>query len=210
MADVTINDLGSITPLGTSVIPISDGTTTGKASIASLQVDYANIASKPNFASVATTGSYNDLSNRPSVLVQTLVTSNCTQQTSSSKGVWYDILTLPFTPKYTNSKIVIKASVPLTLQGIDGAGGGIQILKNGVSIHSNRNAVYYFCATANFMSLTAPATFIDTNGSSLATITYKVQWIRSYTARDTAWGGNTSYANYLGGCSYLEVSELTA
>lgn len=48
MPDITISNLGSLAPVGTSVVPISDGTSTGKASIASLPVAYANVTGKPN------------------------------------------------------------------------------------------------------------------------------------------------------------------
>ena len=67
MADVTISDLNNLTPVGTSVIPISNGVTTGKATIASLPVDYNNLTNKPSLAAVATSGSYNDLTNKPTI-----------------------------------------------------------------------------------------------------------------------------------------------
>ena len=47
MADVTISQLNSLTPAGANFIPISDGSLTGKATIASLPVDYNNITNKP-------------------------------------------------------------------------------------------------------------------------------------------------------------------
>jgi len=47
MADVTISSLDPLSPLGSHVLPISDGTTTGNATIASLPVDYNNLTNKP-------------------------------------------------------------------------------------------------------------------------------------------------------------------
>lgn len=47
MPDISISDLGNILPSGSSVIPISNGAVTGKATIASLQVDYSNLTNKP-------------------------------------------------------------------------------------------------------------------------------------------------------------------
>ena len=47
MADVTISQLNNITPIGSAQIPISSGGITGKATVASLQVDYNNLSNKP-------------------------------------------------------------------------------------------------------------------------------------------------------------------
>ena len=47
MADVTISNLGDLTPSGSVFIPVSNGSTTGKATVASLQVDYNNLTNKP-------------------------------------------------------------------------------------------------------------------------------------------------------------------
>lgn len=52
MADVAISNLENIIPVGTSVVPISNGTQTGKASIASLQVDYNNLTNKPTIPTI--------------------------------------------------------------------------------------------------------------------------------------------------------------
>ena len=47
MADITISGLDNLTPTGSSVLPISDGSTTGKTTIASLPVSYNSIIDKP-------------------------------------------------------------------------------------------------------------------------------------------------------------------
>jgi len=67
MADVSISDLGDLTPSGSIYVPISNSITTGKAQLSALPVDYSRVTSKPSFAAVATSGSYNDLSNKPSI-----------------------------------------------------------------------------------------------------------------------------------------------
>jgi hypothetical protein len=68
MADVTINDLGDLAPQGSLYVPISNGATTGKARLSAINVDYANVTGKPTLATVATTGSYNDLIGKPTSL----------------------------------------------------------------------------------------------------------------------------------------------
>ena len=47
MADVSITQLGDLTPTGSVYIPVSNGTITGKATVANLQVNYNNITNKP-------------------------------------------------------------------------------------------------------------------------------------------------------------------
>jgi len=48
MADVTISGLDNLSPAGSSFLPISTGSLTGKTTIASLPVDYNSITNKPN------------------------------------------------------------------------------------------------------------------------------------------------------------------
>jgi hypothetical protein len=71
MADVTINDLNRTTPTGNLLLPVSNGNVTYSAPLSDIQVDYGSIANKPSFATVATTGSYNDLSNKPTIPTNT-------------------------------------------------------------------------------------------------------------------------------------------
>jgi hypothetical protein len=47
MADVTISGLSDLTPQGSLYVPISNGTTTGKARLSAINVDYTNITGKP-------------------------------------------------------------------------------------------------------------------------------------------------------------------
>ena len=47
MADVTISSLNPLSPLGSHVLPISDGTTTGKTTISDLPVAYSSVTGKP-------------------------------------------------------------------------------------------------------------------------------------------------------------------
>jgi len=47
MADVTISGLNILSPTGSSFLPISNGSVTGRATIASLPVDYTNLVNKP-------------------------------------------------------------------------------------------------------------------------------------------------------------------
>jgi hypothetical protein len=47
MADVTISDLGTGTPVGGDVVPYSTGTRTNKVTISSLPVAWSSITGKP-------------------------------------------------------------------------------------------------------------------------------------------------------------------
>lgn len=47
MADVTISGLNDLTPQGSNLLPISNGSTTGKTTIASLPVSYNSLTDKP-------------------------------------------------------------------------------------------------------------------------------------------------------------------
>jgi len=60
MATVTISQLGSLTPNSNTVLPVSDGSATGKATVAEVKTAMA-------LATVASTGSYTDLTNQPTI-----------------------------------------------------------------------------------------------------------------------------------------------
>jgi len=53
MADVTISSLPPGTPSGNLVLPISNGSTTYKAPLSDIQVNYSSIINKPNNAQLA-------------------------------------------------------------------------------------------------------------------------------------------------------------
>lgn len=74
MADVTINNLTGQAPTNNDVFPFSTtGVTpaTYKASLTqiktALAISWSDVSGKPSFATVATTGSYNDLINKPTI-----------------------------------------------------------------------------------------------------------------------------------------------
>ena len=74
MADVTINNLTGQAPSLTDVFPFSTtgvGPATYKASLtqikSALAISWTDVSGKPSFATVATTGSYNDLTNKPTI-----------------------------------------------------------------------------------------------------------------------------------------------
>lgn len=48
MADVTISGLSDLAPTGSIVVPVSDGSNTGKAMLSALPVAYSNVTGKPN------------------------------------------------------------------------------------------------------------------------------------------------------------------
>ena len=74
MADVTINNLTGQAPTNSAVFPFSTtGVTpsTYKASLTqiktALAISWADVSGKPSFATVATSGSYNDLTDKPTI-----------------------------------------------------------------------------------------------------------------------------------------------
>ena len=78
MADITINQLTEQAPALSDVFPFSTtGVTpsTYKASLAQIKtglaISWSDVSGKPSFATVATTGSYNDLSNTPPIPTNT-------------------------------------------------------------------------------------------------------------------------------------------
>ena len=79
MADVTINQLTGQAPTTNDVFPFSTAVSpsTYKASLAqiktALAISWSDVSSKPSFATVATTGSYADLSNKPTIPSTTAV-----------------------------------------------------------------------------------------------------------------------------------------
>ena len=73
MADVTINQLTSQAPGTNDVFPFSTAVSpsTYKASLAQIKtamsIAWSDVSGKPSFATVATTGSYTDLINKPTI-----------------------------------------------------------------------------------------------------------------------------------------------
>jgi len=201
MADVTISNLSPITPSTGLVLPVSDGSTTGKVTL-------AEVCGVMTSAQITTALGYTpvDPNNMPAgSLLQSLITSNSTQQSTSTNNQYLDVMSITITPKKTTSKIQVRAAVPILMQGINGTTAGVRLLKNGTSIHSNPSAVYYFCATANQMTLTANLLHDDLAGSTSA-IVYKIQFFRTSTSG--GWGNGVTYVNYGGSTSYMQVQEL--
>ena len=84
MADVTINNLTGLVPTSTDVFPFS---TTG-VTPATYKASLAQLKTGMGFATVATTGSYNDLTSKPTIPTQTSqLTNNSGFITSSNAGV---------------------------------------------------------------------------------------------------------------------------
>jgi hypothetical protein len=114
MADVTINDLNRTTPTGNLLLPISNGNVTYSAPLSDIQVNYNSIANKPALATVATTGSYNDLINKPTA------------------GSTPDMLLFTTTTTWTAPAGVTKAKATVIGAG-GGSGGGrtVTIITSG-------------------------------------------------------------------------------
>lgn len=201
MPDVTISELSSLSPTTGLALPVSNGLTTGKVSLAEVcgVISSSQITTALGYIPV-------DPNNMPSgSLLQSLITSNSTQQTTSTNNQYLDVMSITITPKRTNSKIQIQGAVSILMQGINGTTAGVRLLKNGASIHSNPNAVYYNCATANSMTLTANLLHEDLAGSTSA-IVYKIQFFRTSTSG--GWGNGVTYVNYGGSTSYMRVQEV--
>ncbi|NCX96851.1 MAG: hypothetical protein EBX41_10710 [Chitinophagia bacterium] len=206
MADVSITNLSGQVPSLTDVFPFS---TTG-VTPATYKASLSQLKTSMGFATVATTGSYSDLINTPPVIIQSLIASNNTQLSTTTNNSYQNVVSVTIVPKFANSKINITGSVPISMQGINGTTAGVRIIRSyptaNTVIHSNPNAVYYSCATANEMVLTAPVMYTDTPGTT-SSITYTIQFFRTSTSG--GWGSGLTRANTGGSYSYLNVQELT-
>jgi len=76
MADVAISDLDAGTPVGTGVVPYSDGTTTYKSTITNLPVAWNSVTGKPSIGTNAAGA-------------RTISTSTPTG--GSSGDIWYQV-----------------------------------------------------------------------------------------------------------------------
>ena len=79
MADVTINQLTAQAPTTNDVFPFSTAVSpsTYKASLAQIKtamsIAWSDVSGKPSFATVATTGSYTDLINKPTITMPLVI-----------------------------------------------------------------------------------------------------------------------------------------
>ena len=102
MADVTISGLGDLALTGSTYIPVSDGTTTGKATITSLPVSYTNLTDKPTIPNAQVNSDWNASSgitqilNKPSIGTnasgaKTISASAPPAGSGSSGDIWYQV-----------------------------------------------------------------------------------------------------------------------
>lgn len=110
MADVTISNLDNIVPAGSSVIPISNGTQTGKSTIASLQVDYNSLTNKPTIPAAQVNADWNATSGVAQIL-------NKPNLSNIGGGTYYNTAG-------TFTFIVPTGVTTLKAQVIGGGGGG--------------------------------------------------------------------------------------
>ena len=181
MADVTINELTTQAPTTNDLFPFSTAVSpsTYKASLAQIKTGLG-------LATVATTGSYTDLINKPTtgkvLQIQTAIKSNV-YTNSTSTNVWTDIpgISVSITTTDANNKVLIQANINgCTAQ----CHSGLRLVRNNTTylglgtVTGNRTAA----TCGGFFNLNGDAVvtsnilFVDTPGA-VGTYTYKVQVI---------------------------------
>jgi len=229
MADVTINDLSSQAPTSNDVFPFSTtgvGPATYKASLAqiktALAISWADVSGKPSFATVATTGSYNDLTNKPTtgkvLQIQTGVKSDTWIQDPPTNS-WLDIpgFSATITTTGINNKVLVQANINgctreyhsglrlvrnnTTFLGLGAATGSRTAATCGGFFNNNYDAV-----------VTSSILFVDTPGA-IGTYTYKVQIICPQNTT-IAINTSTNNGNYnftmVTGASVITLTEIAA
>jgi len=227
MADVTINQLTSQAPTTSDLFPFSTAVSpsTYKASLAqiktALAISWSDVSGKPSFATVATTGSYTDLINKPTVgkvlQIQTAVKSSV-YTNSTSTNVWTDIpgLSVPITTTGVNNKVLIQANI----NGSTGSQhSGLRLVRDSSALGVGSATGSRTAATCGgFFNLnidalvTSSILFVDTPGA-IGTYTYKIQIIcpqSGTVAINTSQVNSDQSYTMVTGASVITVTEIAA
>ena len=125
----------------------------------------------------------------PGMVVQIATDLDTTIQTLSANQNYFDTnLSIAFTPKYSNSIIVIQCMMGGEVFSSSNIGIGFRILKDGATIYDNDYAIYNSSNNAQRIEQ-VPILYTETSGSTSAR-TYKVQVSRR------AGGGSARLNNY--------------
>jgi len=150
MADVTINDLTGQAPVLTDIFPFS---TTG-ITPSTYKATLSQIKSGLGLATVATTGSYNDLTNKPTIPLQSIaqvIFSKDSSVTSIANSTGY--LSTNITIQ-TGSKVLIQARI--TMSGSGSNYYNVAIQRNGSNIDNAINDSYGYTENVTFAILDDP------------------------------------------------------
>jgi hypothetical protein len=228
MADVTINQLTSQAPTTSDLFPFSTAVSpsTYKASLAqiktALAISWSDVSGKPSFATVATTGSYTDLINKPTVgkvlQIQTAVKSDAWYNTTNTNQ-WTDIpgISVSITTTSAANKVVIHAVINGCVRSYF---SGLRLVRNtstylglGSGGPTNFTAVTCGGFPYSFDGVTPGVIlYVDTPGTA-STYTYKVQVI---VPQNTAMAVNrttdnpAAITNTYAGASVITATEIAA
>ena len=134
----------------------------------------------------------------PGMAVQIATDHDTTTLTMGSDQNYHDTgLSIAFTPKYSNSIIVIQCMMAGEVTGSSNIGIGFQVFKDSSSIYNNDYAIYNSSNNAQRIEQ-VPTLIRETSGNTSAR-TYKVQASRRA-------GGGTAYVNRYAE-SYMIITE---
>ena len=134
----------------------------------------------------------------PGMVVQIATDNDTTTLTMSSDQSYHDTgLSITFTPKYSNSIILIQCMMAGEVTGSSNIGIGFQVYKDGSSIYNNDYAIYNSSNNAQRIEQ-VPILVRETSGNTTAR-TYKIVAARRA-------GGGTAYVNRYGE-SYMIITE---
>ena len=134
----------------------------------------------------------------PGMVVQVATDHDTTTLTMSSDQSYHDTgLSITFTPKYSNSIILIQCMMAGEVSGHSNLGIGFQVYKDGVSIYNNDYSLYNSSNNAQRIEQ-VPILVRETSGNTTAR-TYKI------VAARRAGAGTAKVNNY--GESYMVITE---
>ena len=113
----------------------------------------------------------------PGMVVQIATDRDTTTQTLDANQNYFDTnLSIAFTPKYSNSIIVIQCMMGAECFSSANTGIGFRLLKDGSTVYDNDYALYNSSNNAQRIDQ-VPILYTETSGSTSAR-TYKVQFSR--------------------------------
>lgn len=220
MADVTISNLSNLAVSSGLLLPVSNGTTTGKLTIGDINslvtktsLGLSNVENK----SSATIRSEIVSSNLPSGCILQVVQAYKTDSesiTEANVNTYRDVpgMSCSITPKDSNSKILVSS-----ILSVDGAtlGIGCRLLRNGIAIGNattgnvgNRNIGAGWVYGTSFTPYTISNQFLDSSVYTFGdSITYKLQTQPLYYNNKTYYI-NRSIDGQVGLVSSLTLMEI--
>jgi hypothetical protein len=113
----------------------------------------------------------------PGMVLQIATDHDTAQQTANANSNYFDTgLSISFTPKYSNSIIVIQCMMGAECFSSANTGIGFRLLKDGSTVYDNDYALYHSSSNDQRIDQ-VPILYTETSGSTSAR-TYKVQFSR--------------------------------